>query len=129
MENTPNLSDSTPGSTTPLNACSPERVNQQRPQSALFSSFRSEFRDSSVHEKISQFNSLATQSKQLERKAADAALTRALLGREEAESDARRFREETKSLKRSLDESRDREKKVSQRMEQVMVRRLSLPPP
>lgn len=121
MENTPNLSESISGSPGPLNTCSPERVNQQRPHSALFSSIRSDFRDSSVHEKISQFNSLATQGKQLERKTADAALTRALLGREEAESEARRSRDEVKSLKRTLDESRDREKKVSERMEQVMV--------
>ncbi|CAI4217164.1 unnamed protein product [Parascedosporium putredinis] len=73
-----------------------------------------------LSESISGSRDPSTPGKQLERKTADAALTRALLGREEAESDARRSRDEVKSLKRTLDESRDREKKVSERMEQVM---------
>ena len=44
-----------------------------------------------MHDKINQFNSLTMQSKQLERKTADAALKRAMLGREEAEAEMRRL--------------------------------------
>ncbi|RCI14228.1 hypothetical protein L249_6191 [Ophiocordyceps polyrhachis-furcata BCC 54312] len=78
--------------------------------------------DGSVHDKISQFNSLsiAFQSKQLERKTADAALKRALVGREEAEAEMRRLREETAELHRALDEGRERERKVGERLETVM---------
>lgn len=85
-------------------------------------------RDSSVHEKINQFNSLAMQSKALERKTTDAALKRAMIGREEAEAEARRHREEVKKLqrqveevKKQLEESRNRERRVSERLEAVMV--------
>ena len=89
------------------------------------SSLRSELRDSSVHDKISQFNTLAMQqgSKSLERKAADAALKRAMLGREEAESEVRRYREENKIMRVQLEKSKDREQRVSERLETVMVRR------
>jgi hypothetical protein len=79
-------------------------------------------RDSSVHDKITQFNTLAMQSKQLERKNADAALKRAVLGREEAEAEVRRYREEMKALRKTVDEGKDRERKVGERLEQVMVR-------
>lgn len=116
MENSPNA-----GGGGPLDVCTPDRVNQQRPSSAIFSSFRSEARDSSVHDKISQFNSLANHGKQLERKAADAALTRAMLGREEAESEMRRYRDEVRALRRHVEEGKERERKVSQRMEEIMV--------
>jgi hypothetical protein len=85
------------------------------------STIRNELRDSSVHEKISQFNSLASHGKQLERKTADAALTRALIGREEAENEVRRTREENRLLRKALEDGKEREKRVSERMEQVMV--------
>jgi len=74
-----------------------------------------------VHEKITQFNTLAFQGKQLERKANDAALKRAMLGREEAESETRRYREETRALRRQVEEGRERERKVGVRLETVMV--------
>lgn len=106
----------------------PVSHNQQR-ESTLFSPVReriapatSPSRDSSVHEKISQFNTLAMQSKHLERKTADAALKRAMLGREEAEADMRRFRDEVKVLKKAVEESKDRERRVGERLEAVMVR-------
>ncbi|KAK4464655.1 hypothetical protein QBC42DRAFT_249353 [Cladorrhinum samala] len=77
-------------------------------------------RDSSVHEKINQFNSLAVQSKQLERKTADAALKRAMLGREEAEAEMRRYRDEARSLRKQIEEGKERERKVGERLETVM---------
>lgn len=123
-----------PGSPgTPLFQVSPERVNQQRPISMfdpdsdsaslhhLSESRGGHSRESSVHDKVAQFNSLAFQGKQLERKANDAALKRAMLGREEAESEMRRYRDETRSLRRQVEEGKERERKVGERLETVMV--------
>lgn len=114
---------------TPLFQVSPERVNQQRSSifddNAALNSVRestvSHSRESSVHDKVAQFNSLAFQGKQLERKANDAALKRAMLGREEAESEMRRYREETRGLRRQIDEGKERERRVGERLESVMV--------
>lgn len=109
---------------TPLLPCSPERVNQQR--SSVYDESPSTSptryaRDSSVHDKVAAFNSLAFQSKQLERKTNDAALKRAMLGREEAESEMRRYRDEARSLRRHVEEGRVREQRVGERLEIVMV--------
>jgi hypothetical protein len=111
----------------PLYQVSPERVNQQRqwdlPQSPPAGGNSGKHsRDSSVHDKISQFNSLAFQGKQLERKANDAALKRAMVGREEAESEMRRYRDEARILRRQVEEGKERERKVGERLESVMVR-------
>ncbi|EHK97824.1 hypothetical protein M7I_6407 [Glarea lozoyensis 74030] len=43
-----------------------------------------------------------------------------MLGREEAESEMRRYREETRALRRQVDEGRAREIKVGERLETVM---------
>jgi hypothetical protein len=75
----------------------------------------------SVGDKISQFNTLAMQSRREERKAAEAAIKRAVLGREEAEAEARRFREEALALRKALDEANERERRVGERLEAVMV--------
>ena len=85
-----------------------------------------DLRDSSVHDKINQFNTLAMQSKQLERKTADAALKRAMLGREEAEAEMRRYRDECRALRKQVEEGKERERKVGERLETVMVRAQSL---
>jgi hypothetical protein len=106
----------------------PVSHNAQR-ESALFSAAQTRLdfgesasaRDSSVHEKISQFNTLAFQSKQLERKTADAALKRAMLGREEAEAEMRRYRDEARVLRKQIEEGKDRERRVGERLEAVMV--------
>lgn len=114
----------TPTTMMALQPASQDRVNQQLRDSALFSSARGgdAARDSSVHDKIHQFNSLTVQSKQLERKTADAALKRAMLGREEAESEMRRYRDEARLLRKQVEEGRERERKVGERLETVMVR-------
>lgn len=115
-----------------LGTASPERVNQQRSSLILDSPTRlarqshSHSRDSSVHEKISAFNSLAFQGKTLERKTNDAALKRAMLGREEAESEMRRYRDEKRLLQREVEEGRERERKVAERLEAYMVRQFGL---
>jgi len=115
-----------PGSPgTPLYPTSPERANQQRQslydESPANSIHGGHSRDSSVHDKVAAFNSLAFQGKQLERKANDAALKRAMLGREEAESEMRRYREDVRAMRRQLEEGKDRERKVGERLESVMV--------
>lgn len=112
---------------TPLYQFSPERVNQQRwdlPQSPTGekgSKASKHSRDSSVNDKIAQFNSLAYQGKQLEKKQNDAALKRAMVGREEAESEMRRYRDEARILRRQVEEGKERERKVGERLESVMV--------
>ncbi|PHH84405.1 hypothetical protein CDD83_1994 [Cordyceps sp. RAO-2017] len=104
----------------PLQTAAPDRMNQRH--DSIMSPLRNDGRDNSVHEKISQFNSLsiAMQSKQLERKTADAALKRAMVGREEAEAEMRRLREETRQLQRVIQEGRERERRVGERLETVM---------
>lgn len=95
----------------PLQAATQERVNQQRDST------------SSVYDKISQFNnmSISMQTKQLERKTADAALKRAMLGREEAEAELRKQKEELKGLRKAVEEGKERERRVGERLETVMV--------
>lgn len=68
----------------------------------------------------------AAMTKQLERKTADAALKRAMLGREEAESEMRRFREEARLLRKQIEEGKERERRVGERLETVMVCRRAL---
>lgn len=65
-------------------------------------------------------------TKQLERSTADAALRRAMLGREEAETEMRRYREEARTLRSVVEEGRERERKVGERLETVMVSFCSL---
>ncbi|KAK7422111.1 hypothetical protein QQX98_001854 [Neonectria punicea] len=121
MDQSPSLPGSPGG---PLQAVTAERVNQQRESifAHLRSESRGESRESSVHDKISQFNTLSVsmQSKQLERKTADAALKRAMLGREEAESDMRRYKDEVKVLRKAIEEGKDRERRVGERLETLM---------
>ncbi|KAG9246715.1 hypothetical protein BJ878DRAFT_436745 [Calycina marina] len=108
---------------TPLHQASPDRVNHQRTQSyfdELPNPLSRHSRESSVHDKVAVFNSLAYQGKQLERKTNDAALKRAMLGREEAESEMRRYREDGRLLKRQIEEGQGRERKVMERLENVM---------
>ncbi|KAK2002490.1 hypothetical protein LX36DRAFT_707769 [Colletotrichum falcatum] len=114
--------DQPPSPGGPLSPMTPDRANQKQQGRNLFTSPRSSpgGRDSSVHEKISQFNNLAMQSKTLERKTADAALKRAMLGREEAETELRRYRDETKVLRVQLEKGKEREQRVSERLETVM---------
>ncbi|KAH6621528.1 hypothetical protein B0J18DRAFT_229127 [Chaetomium sp. MPI-SDFR-AT-0129] len=81
-------------------------------------------RDSSVHERVHQYNAMEQQKRALERKAADAvmqraALQRAILGREEAEAEMRRYQDEANGLKRQLKESKERETEVTKRFKEL----------
>lgn len=60
-------------------------------------------------------------SKSLERKTADAALKRAMLGREEAEAEMRRYRDEVKLMRKTVEDGKERERRVGERLETVMV--------
>ncbi|KAK4141989.1 uncharacterized protein C8A04DRAFT_13583 [Dichotomopilus funicola] len=84
-------------------------------------------RDSSVHERVHQYNAMEQQKRALERKAADAAmqraaLQRAILGREEAEAEMRRYQDEANGLKGQLKESKERETEVTKRFKELKVR-------
>lgn len=111
-----------PGSPgTPLLPISPDRVNQQRTGVFDEPAGGRHSRDSSVHDKVAVFNSLAFQGKKLERQTNDAALKRAMLGREEAESEMRRYRDDARYFRKQFEEGKERERKVGERLESVMV--------
>ena len=71
--------------------------------------------------KVAQFNNLSKEAIQ-RRKDNEAALRRAVVGREEAESETKRLKEENKLLKKEMEEGRSRERRVGERVESVMVR-------
>lgn len=115
---------------TPLFPVSPERANrQQLPQSPSLPQI-SQFHhdpfiahsrgDSDVQGKVAQFNNLSKEAAQ-RRKDNDAAIKRAVLGREEAESETRRLKEQNRLLRQDVEEGRARERRVGERMEGVMV--------
>ncbi|KAL6864177.1 hypothetical protein J3F83DRAFT_766731 [Trichoderma novae-zelandiae] len=128
MEELSSLPDSPAATGGPLQMASPDRVNQRR--DTLFATLRAPgasedgctSRESPVHDKISQFNnlSMSMQSRQLERKTADAALKRAMLGREEAEAEIRRLKDDARDLRQEIDEGKERERRVGERLETVM---------
>jgi hypothetical protein len=107
---------STPSST-PLSPMSEQRYNK----SAFSSSLRSlddmsELTPRGLHKhdvqgKVQQFNKLAQESLEKKRQQ-EAALKRAVLGREEAENEGRRLRETVKALRKELDDSMFREEKA-----------------
>lgn len=118
---------------TPLFAVSPERVNRQPlplPQSPSLPSDLVSLRDtfatghvrtsSDVQGKVAQFNNLSKEVSQ-RRRDNEAALKRAVMGREEAESETRRLKEENRLLRRDIEEGRGRERKVAERLDGVMV--------
>lgn len=118
---------------TPLFPVSPERANrQQLPQLAQSPSlphlnraqndpFLTHSRgNSDVQGKVAQFNNLTKEAAQ-RRKDSEAALRRAVLGREEAEGESRRLREDNRLLRQDVEEGRARERRVGERLEDVMV--------
>ena len=75
---------------------------------------------SEVQGKVAQFNGLAKEAAQ-RRKDNEAALKRAILGREEAEGESRRLRDGNERLRMEVEEGRSRERKVGERLEAVQV--------
>lgn len=120
---------------TPLFPVSPERVNRQllpqspsapsnlQSQNDPFTSHHSRTLSTDVQGKVAQFNNLAKEDNQ-KRKDNEAALRRAVLGREEAENETKRFREENRILRKEIEEARARERKVGERLEGMKVRSL-----
>ncbi|KAL5593963.1 hypothetical protein BROUX41_001015 [Berkeleyomyces rouxiae] len=114
-----------PGPTTGLRQASPSRVNRDMPNPT-----RSEFHESAVSDKISQFNSLSNTARvQIERRhnthsgdrnKDDAALRRAAVAREEIEAEMRKYRDEARNLRRKLDDGQQRERKVAERLDTLM---------
>lgn len=116
---------------TPLFPVSPERANrQQLPQSPSlphlshlqddpFKTLHSRG-NSDVQGKVAQFNNLSKEAAQ-RRKNNEAALRRAVLGREEAEGEARRLRDANDLLRQDVEEGVARERRVGERLEGVMV--------
>ena len=74
-----------------------------------------------VQSKVAQFNNISKEAAQ-KRRDNEAALRRAVLGREEAENETKRLRDGQRALKLQLEEDRARERTVGLRLEVKMVR-------
>ncbi|KAI9665268.1 MAG: hypothetical protein M1829_005742 [Trizodia sp. TS-e1964] len=109
---------------TALLPVSADRTNQQKPllvdltDSPNLSNLPPKL-ESEVLGKVAQYNSLNKDG--LERKSRhEAALKRAILGREEAENESRRWKEELLAARNELDAGKDRERKVGERLDALM---------
>lgn len=95
----------------PLLQVSPERENRKlhliQDENRLLKSMahQNHTRESSVHERAAIFDVPISQAKVLERKTNDAALRRAMLGREEAEAELSKYKDEVRVLRKKDDES------------------------
>lgn len=112
----------------PLFPVSPERANRQAlsHSPSLPSNLQDPFKvaqsqeNSDVKSKVAQFNTLSKEAVQ-RRKDNEAAMRRAVLGREEAENETRRLKDENRGLRKDLEDGRARETRVAERIESVMV--------
>jgi len=91
---------------------SPERTNQQRSQHS---------RESSVSDQVNKFNSMATITRNAERGVNDAALKRAMMAREEAQSEARKYRNENESLRSFEADMRKYKEEAGQYKKEVKI--------
>lgn len=78
--------------------------------------------NSEVQAMVSRFNSLDIKDHADLRRKEAAALKRAQMGREEAEADAKRLKQELEAIQSQLEESKGREVKVATRLDSVLVR-------
>src|SRR5436305_3110535 len=114
----------------PLFPISSERVNQQRlpqgldqPRSSLNSTdtgLRHSRTGSDVQLKVAQFNSISREA-ETHRSANDVAMKRAVLGREEAENENKKAKEELRRLRKEIEEGKLRERRVGERVESLIV--------
>ena len=70
--------------------------------------------------KVAQFNGLAKEAAQ-RRKDSEAALKRAIMGREEAESESRRLRDTNEILRKENEEGRGRERRALEKAQALQV--------
>ena len=78
--------------------------------------------NSDVQGIVARFNGLDIKDRMDDKlKKSEASLRRAQMGREEAEAQVKELREEARAAKKDLDESRDRERRVTKRLDVVMV--------
>lgn len=103
---------SIPGMSNALFPVSPERTNQQRSQHS---------RESSISDQINKFNSMATITRNAERGVNDAALKRAMMAREEAQSEVRKYRNENESLRSVENEMRKYREEAGQYKKEVKI--------
>jgi hypothetical protein len=101
-------------------------VLQASPTIGDINAFKSHVRtNSDVQGLVKRFEHLDVRDRDAEsnerRKKLEAELRRAQIAREEAESDAKKLREESRKLKREVEEGKDRERRVGKRLEVVMV--------
>ena len=76
---------------------------------------------SDVQGKVAQFNGLAKEAAQ-RRKDSEAALRRAIVGREEAEAESKRLRDSNEILRREIEGGRGRERRVLEKSQTLEVR-------
>ncbi len=113
----------------PLFPVSAERANQQKhplqeisssPSMPNLGAFSQSRPSSDVQSKVARFNSLNKDAGDRKRDT-EAAIRRAVVGREEAETETRKARDDARRLVRELEESKRREAKVVERLDRVMV--------
>ena len=78
-------------------------------------------KNSDVQGMVARFNALEIKDHQELRRRDEAALKRAQMGREQAEEEVIRVKGELRSLRRDVEEGRERERRVARRLENVMV--------
>ncbi len=76
---------------------------------------------------VARFNSLDIKDHAELRKKDEAALKRAQMGREEAEAECQRMRQELRAVEAEREVEKDREKRVAKKLDIVMVNFPSLP--
>ncbi|RKF74583.1 putative pap2 superfamily protein [Golovinomyces cichoracearum] len=108
-----------------LSTASPERVNIQRiPKicnEAADSTTNKHHSERSVQDKVKAFDNIALQACRFSGgKISEAAYNRVILGREEAECEMRRYRDETRALRRAVEEGKRREMIVGERLDTLM---------
>ncbi|TQS36086.1 hypothetical protein Golomagni_03473 [Golovinomyces magnicellulatus] len=108
-----------------LSTASPERVNIQRiPKicnEAVDSATNKRRGERSVQDKVKAFDTIALQACRFSGgKISEAAYNRAVLGREEAECEMRRYRDEARALRRAVEEGKRREIIVGERLDSLM---------
>lgn len=110
----------------PLLQISPDRENRKlhllHDENRPLKVMAHHVRESSVHERAAIFDIPVSQAKVLERKTNDAALRRAMLGREEAEAELAKYKDEVRVLRKKDDDNLLAKAKMEERYIALTVR-------